>query len=331
MSLILSGTDGLSDVDGSASTPAIRGTDTNTGIFFPAADTIAFAEGGAEVARFDSSGNLGIGVTADSSNKLQVNGDIGVSWAGDEFIGMKFGSGTSYKMGLMLNNTTRECKVWSQSVDSDDKVTFYTGSTPSERMRIDSSGNLLVGTTTSNRGRVFSVSSETAIPSVFALASNASFTNAVLSIYAARNTTNGSYELISAGCDFVATRFRVLDNGNVQNTNSSYGGISDIKLKENIVDASPKLEDLCKVKVRSYNFKTNAEDKQIGVVAQELEEVFPRMVEELIDRDKDGNDLGTKTKAVKYSVFVPMLIKAMQEQQAIITDLKSRIEALEAK
>jgi hypothetical protein len=58
MTLILSGTDGLSDVDGSAATPAIRGTDANTGIFFPAADTIAFAEGGAEVARFNSSGNL---------------------------------------------------------------------------------------------------------------------------------------------------------------------------------------------------------------------------------------------------------------------------------
>lgn len=58
MSLILSGTDGLSDVDGSAATPSIRGTDANTGIFFPAADTIAFSEGGAEVARFNSSGNL---------------------------------------------------------------------------------------------------------------------------------------------------------------------------------------------------------------------------------------------------------------------------------
>ena len=58
MSLILSGTDGLSDVDGTAAAPAIRGTDTNTGIFFPAADTIAFAEGGAEVMRIDSSGNL---------------------------------------------------------------------------------------------------------------------------------------------------------------------------------------------------------------------------------------------------------------------------------
>jgi hypothetical protein len=58
MSLILDGTNGLSDVDGTAATPAIRGTDTNTGIFFPAADTIAFSEGGTEVARFNSSGNL---------------------------------------------------------------------------------------------------------------------------------------------------------------------------------------------------------------------------------------------------------------------------------
>ena len=62
MTLILSGTDGLSDVDGTAATPAIRGTDANTGIFFPAADTIGFAEGGAEVMRIDSSGNVGIGV-----------------------------------------------------------------------------------------------------------------------------------------------------------------------------------------------------------------------------------------------------------------------------
>jgi hypothetical protein len=58
MTLILSGTNGLSDVDGSAATPAIRGTDANTGIFFPAADTIAFSEGGVESMRLDSSANL---------------------------------------------------------------------------------------------------------------------------------------------------------------------------------------------------------------------------------------------------------------------------------
>jgi len=67
MSLILDGTNGLSDVDGTAAAPALRGTDTNTGIFFPAADTIAFAEGGAEVMRIDSSGNLLVGATAEPS------------------------------------------------------------------------------------------------------------------------------------------------------------------------------------------------------------------------------------------------------------------------
>lgn len=70
MTLILSGTDGLSDVDGTAATPAIRGTDTNTGIFFPAADTIAFSEGGSEIARFDSNGNFGIGASSLSSGAI---------------------------------------------------------------------------------------------------------------------------------------------------------------------------------------------------------------------------------------------------------------------
>jgi hypothetical protein len=284
-----------------------------------------------------SAGNVGIG-TSSPAAKLDILGSSTTT------IKVKSNSGGSGNYSQLLFDTHNSFSGVGQAYirgvsladgNSNTGMTFGVNSSgfgaPFEAMRLDSIGNLLVGTTTSNRGRVFSVSSEAAIPSVFALASNASFTNAVLSIYAARNTTNGSYELISAGCDFVATRFRVLDNGNVQNTNSSYGGISDIKLKENIVDATPKLEDLCKVKVRSYNFKNNTEDKQIGVVAQELEEVFPGMVEELIDRDEEGNDLGTKTKAVKYSVFVPMLIKAIQEQQAIITDLKARIETLEAK
>lgn len=77
MSLILDGTNGLSDVDGTAAAPAIRGTDANTGIFFPAADTIAFAEGGAEAMRIDSSGNLLVGTTtAQTGAKLAVTGGI---------------------------------------------------------------------------------------------------------------------------------------------------------------------------------------------------------------------------------------------------------------
>ena len=58
MSLVLSGTNGLSDVDGSAATPAIRGSDANTGIYFPGVDRIGFAEGGVQVGEFDASSNF---------------------------------------------------------------------------------------------------------------------------------------------------------------------------------------------------------------------------------------------------------------------------------
>jgi len=58
MTLVLNGTTGIAGVDGSAATPAVQGGDTNTGMFFPAADTIAFTEGGTEVMRLDSSANL---------------------------------------------------------------------------------------------------------------------------------------------------------------------------------------------------------------------------------------------------------------------------------
>ena len=89
MTLIISGTEGISDVDGSATTPAIRGTDANTGIFFPAADTIAFSEGGVEVMRVDSSGNVGIGTTT-PGQKLVVAGTV-ESTSG----GFKFPDGTT--------------------------------------------------------------------------------------------------------------------------------------------------------------------------------------------------------------------------------------------
>jgi hypothetical protein len=132
-------------------------------------------------------------------------------------------------------------------------------------------------------------------------------------------------------------RMYVYGNGNVVNTNNSYGVLSDIKLKENIVDATPKLENLLKVKIRNYNL-IGHETKQIGVVAQELEEIFPSMVEETEDfeevevTDEEGNfkkeriSLGTTTKTVKMSVFVPMLIKAIQEQQEQIEELKAKIK-----
>jgi hypothetical protein len=73
MPLTISGSTGIAGIDGSASTPALQGTDTNTGIFYPAADTIAFGEGGTEVMRINSSGFVGVGTTSPAA-MLQVAG-----------------------------------------------------------------------------------------------------------------------------------------------------------------------------------------------------------------------------------------------------------------
>ena len=155
---------------------------------------------------------------------------------------------------------------------------------------------------------------------------NASTTAAgMLFLQTARNTTDNTYYVISYyNSAAAAYRFRVADSGNVTNTNNSYGAISDAKLKENIVDATPKLDKLNQVRIVNYNL-IGDEQKQLGVIAQDLEQIFPGMVDESLDRDKDGNDLGTTTKSVKYSVFVPMLIKAIQEQQSLIIDLQARL------
>ena len=75
MPLILNGSTGISGADGTAATPAVQGTDTNTGMFFPAADQIAFAEGGVEAMRLDASGNVGIG-TSSPASRLDVSGVI---------------------------------------------------------------------------------------------------------------------------------------------------------------------------------------------------------------------------------------------------------------
>ncbi|MBC44099.1 MAG: hypothetical protein CML19_17925 [Pusillimonas sp.] len=109
------------------------------------------------------------------------------------------------------------------------------------------------------------------------------------------------------------TRFSVANNGTL-------GGTSDRKLKENIVNSSDKLTDLCKIKIRDFNWKESREKtKQIGWIAQEVQEVFPEMIFE------DSGSL-----AVKHSEFVPILIKSVQEQQTIIEGLLKRIEALES-
>ena len=117
----------------------------------------------------------------------------------------------------------------------------------------------------------------------------------------------------------------IWSNGNIQNTNNSYTAISDIKLKENVVDAGSQWADLKALRVRNYNLKEGQTHKQIGLVAQEVELISPGLVGESPDRDAEGNDLGTVTKSVNYSVLYMKAVKALQEAMERIEQLEQRL------
>lgn len=152
-----------------------------------------------------------------------------------------------------------------------------------------------------------------------------------------RTTTSAVYGIaLQAGGSY---RFRVQGDGNVLNSNNSYGSISDIKLKENIVDAASQWDDIKAIRVRKYSFISDNLDapNQLGVIAQEVEEAgMGGLVLTTPDIDENKNLTGFDTKEVKYSILYMKAIKALQEAMSRIETLetemvsvKSRIEALE--
>ena len=154
---------------------------------------------------------------------------------------------------------------------------------------------------------------------------------------------NGTYFIACA--DSSTTRFQVMNQGDVRNHDNSYGAISDVKLKEQITDASSQWDDIKALRVRKYKMKEDVSAKgdsdelwRLGVVAQEVETAgMGGLVSTDIDRDSEMNDLGTTTKTVKYSILYMKAVKALQEAMTRIetletakTDLEARITALES-
>ncbi|ABP87953.1 tail fiber protein [Synechococcus phage Syn5] len=116
--------------------------------------------------------------------------------------------------------------------------------------------------------------------------------------------------------------FIVYNNGNVLNTNNSYGALSDINLKENIVPASSQWNNIRDIEIVNYNFKAetgNETNKQLGVIAQQVEEISPG----LVNTDAEG------VKSVNYSVLYMKSVKALQEAMNRIEALEARLSALE--
>jgi hypothetical protein len=157
---------------GSASAPAITRTgDTNTGIFFPAADTIAFAEGGTESMRLDSSGNLGLGVTPSAWSTTASRRAIQLGYAGggalytnaagstlSAFVHGAYYDGTNWLYG---NTSVAAGRYEITGANGGSTHAWYnsaggtTGGTISftQAMTLDASGRLQLGTTSSGAGQ----------------------------------------------------------------------------------------------------------------------------------------------------------------------------------
>ena len=113
----------------------------------------------------------------------------------------------------------------------------------------------------------------------------------------------------------------IYGNGNIQNLNNSYGSLSDVNLKQNITDARDYTNDFKNVRFRKFRLKSNPSGPyQLGVIAQEIDDVFPSLVYDGIATSDADN---VTYKGMKYSVLNIIAMKVLQS-------LIARVEALEA-
>jgi hypothetical protein len=300
---------------GAVGTPSITTTsDTNTGIFFPAADTIAFAEGGAEAMRIDSSGLVGIGTTTPSS----------------------FGGGLVVRKSNTAQGVTNATAQFSDAVNSalwvghtsgatnlvaDAALTFgYTnGTTTTERMRIHSGGEITIGTTSLSNPPSQGIS-------LFGHVSNSQ-----LAVGHATGTGSGQYYTVFGYAG--TTIGGITQNGT---TAVAYNTSSDYRLKNTIAPMTGALAKVQALKPVTYKWNADGSDGQ-GFIAHELQAVIPDCVTGEKDGieiyiDEDGNEqTKPQYQGIDTSFLVATLTAAIQEQQALITALTARITALEAK
>jgi hypothetical protein len=301
MSLILDGTSGLSDVDGTAGTPAIRGSDANTGVFF-GTDIVGVSTGGSERVRVDASGNVGIG-TSSPNTKLHITGNLTIENSSNSpFINfVESGDNTDVKARIEMDQVSGTAG----------NLLFYTegGGTLAERARIDSSGNLLVGATSGYSD-----------VSIFALAQGGSKV-----AFGTKNTAAGSVNYA-----FICRNTTNTTVGSIQanDTSTSYVTSSDYRLKENIAPMTGALAKVAALKPVTYTWKSTGETDE-GFIAHELQEVCPSAVTGEKDAvDADGNP---QYQGIDTSFLVATLTAAIQELKAINDAQAQTIESLTAR
>jgi hypothetical protein len=281
---------------GTVSAPAITTTgDTNTGIFFPAADTIAFTEGGVESMRIDSSGNVGIGQTS-LSERFTVYSASGnaraliASGANQLYVGWDAGA------AVAENATNGAWRV-------------RTGGGFTEAMRIDSSGNVLV-----NRTSTFSTPGGDT-PKIYSAGALGVISGSTVSAYSSdRINFNASTYFVLGSSTGGGVK---LDNGT-----TAWAAQSDETTKDIIEPISNAINKVDSLRAVIGKYKEDVEGtRRSFLIAQDVQAVLP----EAVSTSSDG------LLSLRYTEVIPLLVASIKEQQALIETLTNRLNALEGK
>ena len=268
----------------------------------------------------DSSGNVGIGTSSPAKTLDIVGGEMRVQ---------SNISGSHFNLRLKGQDTnTGGAIIAENSAGNAGPLLFFSGGS-NQAMTINTSGKVGIGTSSpSQKLEVEHGGINTR--GLFVLSTSTSYQSITMQSNCSRNTTNESYRHFQCSINGVADKMRVYDNGNIENTNNSYGSLSDETLKENIVDAGSQWDDIKNIRVRKFNFKSLTDPDQktmLGVVAQEAELVCPNLITTKVSLQEG---VEKEYKSFKYSVLYMKAIKCLQEAIAKIETLETKVAALEA-
>jgi len=319
MPVIINGSTGISGTDGSAATPAVQGTDANTGMFFPAADTIAFTEGGVESMRIDASGNVGIGTSSPRSRLDIANGELrGVNNIGGH------ANNSAYSIwggGDSLNGGYIQLYGGSHSVNP--SVVLFGNSAGGEAMRI-------------NADRRVSIGGSAAVNALLTVDGEGPTLTSQSFVYYA-STGSGQSIGYASGQTITNT---IWASGRM--SANEFNARSDRRLKADItpIPAEDAFRLIENVPAIHYKWRNSPDSGvKFGFIAQDLVKAgFSNLVgayqDTSVQEETDADGLTSAAgiaMTVNYDQIIPVLAVTIKELKAEVDALKARIATLEAR
>jgi Chaperone of endosialidase len=262
---------------------------------------LTFGTNNIERMRIDSSGNVGIGTTTTTSGKLNVKASTG---------GTAIYATDSVNADFFIDFPSSQISRITSQYGTGGVLAFAIGSSKTEAMRIDSSGNLIVRSTNGT------INSYTGVQ-VWG-------TGASTDCIAVKNTNTSTLSALS--CWNSSGSYI----GGISNTNTTTALIatSDYRLKDNITPIVNATETIKKLNPVTYTWKLDNSEGQ-GFIAHELQNVFPAAV--FGEKDAVNQDGSIKPQGIDQTQIIATLTAAIQEQQVMIEELKAEVAALKAK